>query len=445
MDSPSLCKLTCLVLLVTTAILGVSVIYMSWSTVLIQQRSNSIPNLPSNQVCPDLCQDLLLCSLFSVQCVCRWCNFNDDDSRPNHKAVCTGDERERFIRKHLRFHCDPDDDGSRIHRLGSKADAHRNETKKEGKYISGSRFRSNKIHVFISTTVPDEFIDAIVYFEGLLQQFWKTYHPVKILIRMKSIDRNGRVLADTDSHNTVHIAHNSLVPMAIAKRIRRNFPYSTSVELNMKEYDFSISINRHVTWYNGTDGKPGKRQDLVTTLLHEAIHGFIQDTVFTFRVVSNPQSPEALVYSNGGAWGLWYKHLVYKTNDRRVPYCPMQSLANEPELLYQAATSGNVFFATSDNWRLIEVYAPPVFRHESSLVHFKPWQVLDTPNRLFVPASNRGHAYHKFTPLLKIIFHILSSSNIRPPKICENTTVDLTPYASTWGSRIRRLLLAQTF
>lgn len=179
-------------------------------------------------------------------------------------------------------------------------------------------------------------------------------------------------------------------PIALAEKIARR-------ELNGTAPDIQASFNSQVSWYLGTDGKPGPTQlDFVTVVLHEIGHGL---GFVSGRSVGNNNTASIFTF-------------VF---DAFVENGQGQKLINEtifPDnstALYNQFVGDNLFFngpiLQQKTGQKARLYAPSSFQPGSSTSHLDERTYPDgSINELMTPEASNGVANFNPGPLTLAMF-----------------------------------------
>ena len=179
--------------------------------------------------------------------------------------------------------------------------------------------------------------------------------------------------------------------IALAEKIGRK-------NLNGTSPDINANFNNQVTWYLGTDGKPGPSQlDFVTVVLHEIGHGL---GFVSGRSVGNNNTASVLP-------PLIFDVFVENTTGQKTidpALFPDNSAA-----LYNQYVGDNLFFngpiLQQKTGQKARLYAPSTFQSGSSTSHLDERTYPDgNPNELMTPEASNGVAVFNPGPITLAMF-----------------------------------------
>ena len=251
-----------------------------------------------------------------------------------------------------------------------------------------TRSTPNRIIATYVGTPPDSATQSAIQFAlSLLDTSFQLTHDVNVAIRWIDLSSIPGLLADAgptqmcqhpDSTNFRYV----LIPTSLyAQLIGSPCPGASS----SAHVSINVNSNPPTPWYTGTDGNPPPSTvDLVTVMMHEAVHGLGFLTGVANGNGNYLYAPYGLFYDwfvFGGRPG-WPSH--YGLPVQNPCLASPGTLTNN--LLYFRGNVGDPSVAN------FQVYAPSTFQIGSSISHVNPSG--DTTNRLMFPSLSAGEAQH---------------------------------------------------
>jgi hypothetical protein len=174
-------------------------------------------------------------------------------------------------------------------------------------------------------------------------------------------------------------------------------------DLDPKEVDIVININKNVSWSYKTDGSPDNfRFDLKTVVMHELAHGLGFNTSFQFNGTNETQI----------VWGVESLPLIYDVyiiNAKNQRIQDNSIFGNPSTDLKTQITSNNLFFQsdlpTFKN-DLPKIFAPSTYRKGGSISHLDESKYpKGTPNAMMSPNIAGGEVNHQVGPVILAVLH----------------------------------------
>lgn len=240
---------------------------------------------------------------------------------------------------------------------------------------------------FINTPVV---VQEACYYAGIIIESNIEFHrPINI-----SVNWSSELVIPTlgmGQPTRAYIDYSSGTAVAIPVTIYENI-HDTEVN-GASEPDILLKLNANVDWwYYGLDGNtPADRADLVTTILHEIIHGI--------AMVSN------LIVGDGSVNSTFpstYDRLIVDSEDDYITDTFIYP--NDSPKLFAAITSNNLFLngnyiVEANTNSPVKIHAPDPYAAGSSLAHFDAYY-MSTINGLMTHKINAGTSIHNTGPLL---------------------------------------------
>lgn len=271
--------------------------------------------------------------------------------------------------------------------VGSSVALRRNDNLLLGKKLSTFK-------ITINSPPSAEYTQAIQYCASFMETYWVSNVTTVVKVDFDSL---GSALARAGATAAIRVG-NYQYPIALAKSITDGNIGSGNIA--RFKTDVQETFDLDTDWYVGTDGRPSRKPNLVSTCIHELLHGL-------FLIGSGD-------VSDGNRFDAF---LTNKTEDGE--YCSVKSFKSEPEKLKQALTNNELYF--SDNNRTIaKLYAPKKFSEGSSIYHLDQDTYKHTSNAVMIPEHISGESSHTIGPVIREIEAILRDRSAVPPQKCKH-------------------------
>jgi len=198
--------------------------------------------------------------------------------------------------------------------------------------------------------------------------------------------------------------------------------------LNDKNHDITININRNISWSFKTDGtREAFKYDLLTVVLHEIAHGIGFTTSFKLGDSNTTQ----------GEWGISGFPIIYDIfviNKNNLKLTDNAKIGNPSTDLKTELTSGNLFFSIDPTPTIKDIpklYSPSNFRNGGSVSHLDELVFpKGTVNSLMSPQISAAEINHFPGPAILAILNKMGwpvnffegsvITAMAPPDITEN-------------------------
>ncbi len=303
--------------------------------------------------------------------------------------------------------------------------------------ITGSGGKSTFNASVVNVPAGLDVTAAITRAIAIMENAWSS--SVTVQMRVAFTKLGGKdVLANGGGTFFVEMAQmfDSVLPIAAAEAARGE--NMNRAEGPLGRFDVLITVNENTNWYTGIDGKPGNEQyDLITVLLHEVYHNLIFAgglTVDVRRDKSLPGGIRQTARFQQGVTTRFDSFLANKQNCQVLGYLQEEGLARNisktkttAELLADALTNDELYFAYQAFGPIAQLYAPRVFRPRSSIYHFDPKNIRGD-DRLMAPTIRRGSAISGIGPVILNMQRVFLDSKIKGANPgCPRPLLDPTP------------------
>jgi hypothetical protein len=232
---------------------------------------------------------------------------------------------------------------------------------------------------------------AVDYAKSIWEKRLEASQPIRIKVMWQAL--TGGTLAQTGISLVYRDFQyvpkkNTWYPVALAKNI-------WGKDLNINDFDITITINSGVNWYLGTDTKIAEgKYDLATVILHEIAHGL--GFLSSFETTEHSK----IAQYGSSNYPFVFDSFLQNTNKQRLT--DLTFFSNPSTQLKEAVTNNGLYFGLSNiTLDLPKLYAPVVYKDGSSIAHFDEISYPSgSANSLMSPNIKAAEANHSLGTLL---------------------------------------------